>query len=76
MDRLTGQQIVLFVIAFVIAGAIASMGTIYILRKVVIVVDPNDPLNRQGGLSPARHYLRLLVEYLSFVGQITNGRRT
>jgi len=46
MDRLTGRQIVLFVIA----GAIASMGTIYILRKVVIVGDPNDPLNRQGGL--------------------------
>ena len=48
MDRFTGRQIVLFVIAFVIAGAIASMGTIYILRKVVIVGDPNDPLNRQG----------------------------
>ena len=46
MDRLTGRQIVFFVIA----GAIASMGTIYILRKVVIVGDPNDPLNRQGGL--------------------------
>ena len=76
MDRFTGRQIVLFVIAFVIAGAIVSMGYHLHLRKVVIIGDPNDPLNRQGGLSPARYYLRLLVEYLSLVGQITNGRRT
>jgi hypothetical protein len=48
----TGRQILLFVIALLVAGALVSLGTVYVLQS--ILRDPTDPLERQGGLAPGQ----------------------
>jgi hypothetical protein len=51
VDFFSIRQIVLFVIALVAAGALVSAATVYVLEKVVIVGNPDDPITKRGGLS-------------------------
>lgn len=53
MDIFTLRQILLFLCALLFAAALVSAGTIYVLERFVLY-DPNDPLSRQGGLSPSQ----------------------
>jgi hypothetical protein len=53
MEYLTTRQIVMFVIVLLIGGALTAWATVFLVQKYV-AEDPNDPLARQGGLSPAQ----------------------
>lgn len=53
----TPRQIIFLVFTAIIAGALVSTGTIYVLEKIVLH-DPGDPLVKQGGLSPAQDIYR------------------
>jgi hypothetical protein len=53
MGDFSTRQIVLFVIALLVAGALTAWGTTYVLERFVLV-DLSDPLTKQGGLSPAQ----------------------
>jgi hypothetical protein len=51
MGDFSTRQVVLLVVALLIAGALTAWGTTYVLERFVLG-DPSDPLTKQGGLSP------------------------
>jgi hypothetical protein len=53
MENFTIRQIIILIAALLIGGGLTAWGTVYVLRTFVLQ-DPNDPLTRQGGLSPAQ----------------------
>jgi hypothetical protein len=53
MENFTARQIVIVIAALLISGGLTAWGTVYVLRTFVLA-DPNDPLTRQGGLSPVQ----------------------
>jgi hypothetical protein len=53
MENFTARQIVILIAALLISGALTAWGTVYALRTFVLA-DPNDPVIKQGGLSPAQ----------------------
>jgi hypothetical protein len=50
-EGITKRDIVISLIATVVATALTIFGVNYVLRKFMLD-DPNDPLTHQGGLSP------------------------
>lgn len=52
MEKFRTSQIVLFVLALLVAGAVVSWGTKALLERYVLY-DASDPLQK-GGLSPTR----------------------
>jgi hypothetical protein len=53
MENFTIRQIIILIAALLVSGGLTAWGTVYVLRTFVLA-DPNDPLTRQGGLSPAQ----------------------
>jgi hypothetical protein len=53
MEKFTARQIFILIAALLVSGGLTAWGTVYVLRTFVLA-DPNDPLIRQGGLSPAQ----------------------
>ena len=53
MEGFTPRQIVFFIAAMLVAGAVTAWGTTYVLERFVLS-DPTDPLTKHGGLSPGQ----------------------
>jgi hypothetical protein len=53
MESFTTRQIIILIAALLVSGGLTAWGTVYVLRTFVLA-DPNDPLAKQGGLSPAQ----------------------
>ena len=53
MEFLTTRQIVMFVIALLIAGALTVWGAVFLVDRYLLE-KPDDPPTRQGGLLPSQ----------------------
>jgi hypothetical protein len=53
MEFLTTRQIVMFVIALLIGGALTVWGTVFVVDRYVLEKS-DDPPTRQGGLLPSQ----------------------
>jgi hypothetical protein len=53
MESFTTRQIIILIAALLASGGLTAWGTVYVLRTFVLA-EPDDPLARQGGPSPAQ----------------------